>query len=242
MSRDILDGIPIAGVTGINGAGKTLLAVSSAIHRMKQGEPVYSTVKIESEFGNSRPIRSLRELTTLRNCTILLDEVSVVFSSRSSQTLPPDVVILIQTLRHSGVGVIWTAPEWMRCDNLLRGVTQGLVNVVPLLKKSDGTPWPRPRVMLAGLLDTSQGKVDATPTKVLRRRMYLPTKLDGWGAYDSLADTPMLGNNLRTGRCIDCGGSMDVPKHSEARHEMLGIPWYPGEAHRHVPEFEETSV
>jgi len=223
----ILEGIPIVGVTGINGAGKTLIAVDAALYDLARGRDVYSTLPIESPWGSSKPIKSLRQLLHLRDATILLDEVSVIFSSRSSQSLPADVVALLQTLRHKNLTVIWTAPAWMRCDNLLREVTQGVVNVLPLMRyRERSNPWPRPRLMLASLLDTSTGKTDAMPEKVLRRRLYVPSRMASFGAYDTHADTPLLGRKLQGGKCVDCGGSMEQPKHSPQRHAMLGLPWY----------------
>lgn len=224
---DLLAGIPIAGVTGINGAGKTLLVVHSALCDMARGRKVYSTLPIRSPWGDSEPILSLRQLLHLEDATILLDEVSVIFSSRSSQALPAEVVALLQTLRHRRLTVRWTAPSWMRCDNLLREVTQGVVNVLPLLRHRErDNPWPRPRLILAALLDTSTGKTDAMPDKVLRRRLYVPRRMTSWGAYDTHADTPMLGRHLQGGKCVDCGGSQDVPKHTAQRHAQLGLPWY----------------
>lgn len=248
MSADIAAGVPIVGFTGVNGAGKTALAVDSAINDMKNGRTVYSTVPIRSEFGHSRPIRSLREMLEYSDATVLLDEVSVIFSSRSSQSLPPEVVSLIQTLRHQNLTVRWTAPAWARCDNLLREVTQGLVNVMPAFRVADGTPWPRPRLMMAALLDTSLGKTDEAPSKVLRRRFYLPKRLDAWGAYDTHADTPMLGRHLQGGICVDCGGSVERPKHSEKRHQEMGIPFFAADIRRPVfeqddePETPETAL
>lgn len=227
QKRDVAVGVPVCGFTGINGAGKTMLAVSSAIADMSRGRVVYSTVPITSPFGDSRPIKSLRQLLTLEDATLLFDDVSVIFSSRSTQSLPAEIVALLQTLRHSRLTLRWTAPQWMRADTLIRGVTQGLVNVMPMLRHSDPTdPWPRPRLVLAGLLDTSTGKADSEPTKVLRRRIFLPTRLPGFGAYDTLADTPLIGRHLQGGTCVDCGGTRERPKHSEARHDHLGIPWY----------------
>lgn len=228
--RDLVRGVPVAGFTGINGAGKTLLAVESAIADLARGRTVYSTVPIKSPHGESQPVESLRQLLTIRNSTILLDEVAVIFSSRASQSLPSEVVACLQTLRHTGNTVRWTAPDWMRAEILLRGVTQALLNVVPLARvTSKDDPWPRPRMIMAGLLDTSQGKIDATPTRVLRRRFVRPRGLVAWGSYDTHADTPLLGRHLQGGRCPDCGGTRDIPKHSEARHDALGLPWLPSD-------------
>lgn len=225
---DLAAGVPICGFTGINGAGKTLLAVESAIADMSKGRTVYSTVPIWSEHGESVPIRSLRQLLEVEDCTILLDDISVIFSARLTQSLPAEVVVLLHTLRHRKVTVRWTAPEWMRADTNIRGVTQGLVSVTPMLRKRiKDDPWPVPRVVLAGLLDTSTGKADSAPTRVMRRRILIPTKLAAFGSYDTHADTPMLGAHAVTvGVCPDCGGSRTRPKHSEERHRELGLPWY----------------
>lgn len=224
--RDVAYGAPIVGFTGVNGAGKTLLAVQSAIHDMARGREVYSTVPIESRWGNSQPIVSLRQLLTLRDVTILLDEVAVIFSSSSSASLPQEVVIFLQVLRHRELTLRWTAPAWMRADNKLRDVTQVAVNVIPMLKWGGGL-WPRPHLCLAGVLDTTQGKTDATPTRVLKRRAFIPRLLDSMGTYDTLADTPQLRGAHGGGMCADCFGSQERPKHSEERHRKLGIPWYP---------------
>jgi hypothetical protein len=228
LTRDIAQGVPICGVTGRNGAGKTLLAVDIAITRMRAGRRVFSTVPIASKDGHrSEPILSLRQLLELENAMILLDDVSVIFSSRSSQSLPPEVVTFLQTVRHRRIDVLWTAPAWLRCDNILRSLTQGCIGVVPYFKKAvPGSPWKVPRVVLAGLMDTSVGKADAEPTKVLKRAVYLPRRLSSWGAYDSHADTPLLGVHMHAGVCPDCGGSVTREKHSKTRHERMGLPWF----------------
>lgn len=226
---DLANGVPIAGFTGVNGAGKTLLLVNSAIADMAKGREVYSTVAIKSEYGISHPILSLRQLLELHDCTLILDEVSSIFSARTTQSLPGEIITLLHSLRHRNITVRWSAPEWMRADTNLRGVTQGLVNVWPMAKVRDESPWPRPRFIMAGLMDTSIGKADATPTKVLRRRFVLPKRLPAWGAYDTMADTPLLGRRHEGGTCPDCGGSKERPKHSEKRHQELGIPWFEGD-------------
>lgn len=245
LGKDVAAGVPVCGFTGVNGAGKTTLAVQSALSDMAGGRTVYSTVQIDHpEYGRSEPIVSLRQLLEIEDATVLLDEVSVIFSSRSSQSLPAEVVAMLQTLRHRRLTVRWTAPAWMRCDNLLREVTQGVVNVVPLLRRRAGadTPWPAPRFVMAGLLDTSVGKADAMPEKVLRRRLIVPSRLAAWGTFDTYADTPLLGRHLQGGRCPDCGGAREVPKHSPARHAELGLPWYPDDHPRVVMDAAATAA
>jgi hypothetical protein len=226
VKHDLAAGVPICGFTGRNGAGKTTLAVQSAIADMARGRDVYSTVHITSAYGESKPILTLRQLLELRDATILFDDVSAIFSSRSTASLPGEIVTLLQVLRHRNLTVRWTAPAWMRCDNLLREVTQDLVNVQPMFRVSDGSPWPRPRLLMVALHDTSVGAVDATPEKILRRELLLPKKLDSFGAFDTHADTPIIGGRSQSGFCVDCGGTITREKHSPQRHAQLGLPWF----------------
>lgn len=234
LPKDVLRGVPIVGVTGVNGAGKTTLAVQSVIHDLLAGRRVFSTVPVTvvhprtGELLSSEPVTSLRQLLELRDCTLLLDDVAVIFSSRSTSSLPPEIVALLDTTRHRGLRIVWTAPAWSRCDNLLRGVTQAVLNVVPLpLREHNETPWPRPRFIAATLLDTSAGKLDEMPTRVVRRAFYRQKGLAAFGAYDTHADTPLLGRHQNVaGVCPDCGGSRVRPKHSPERHAALGIPFF----------------
>jgi hypothetical protein len=231
-------GVPVLGVTGLNGVGKTLIGVDRAIADMASGRPVYSTVPIHSPYGDSIPITSLRQLLTLHDCTAFFDEAAAVFSSHGSQSLPSEVEILLQTLRHRNVTVIWTAPSWMRVDKRLRESTQAVITIMPLIKGSRKKLWSTPRVVMAGMLDCSSGKVDEVPTKVLGRRLFIPRRVRAWGTYDTLADTPMIGGHRQGGPCPDCGGTRTSEKCSEERHGKLGLPWYAddlGELWRSVP-------
>lgn len=236
---DIVAGIPIAGFVGVNGSGKTLLAVQSALHDLARGRDVYSTVPVVSPWGESKPILSLRQLLHIRDSTLLLDEVAVIFSSRRTATLPSEIETLLQTLRHKNNTVRWTAPAWMRCDVMLREATQAVVNVVPVRGSARaGNPWPRPRLVLAAVLDTSAGDPDKMPEQRLGwPKIFRPGRLDSFGTYDTLADTPMIGRRYESGRCVDCGGSRHIPAHNKARHEALGLPWYDDEPMRVVPRF-----
>lgn len=226
------DGVPILGITGINGAGKTLYAAQVAIEKMRQGRDVYSTVPIrfvelDGRVLETKPVLSLEQLVHVRDSTILLDDVAVILPSGVSN-LPAEVEVMLHTLRHRGNDVIWTAPGWMRANNNLRLVTQALLNVQPTFRVHDAdTPWPRPRLLFLTLFDVSIGKPDAVPTKILRRRLALPNRLDAWGAYDTHADTPILRGVKRATHCAACNGSYPPVKHSRERHEALGLPYYP---------------
>lgn len=220
-----ISGAPIVGFTGPNGAGKTLVAVSCVIHDdLRHGRPVYSTVHIDSPYGSSIPLVSLRQLLELRDCTVLIDEIAAIFSSRDSMQVPREFDIFLQTLRHRGVTLRWTAPAWARADLRVREITQVVVSVQNLGKRlKPGAFWPTPITILAGALDCVGVAVDSAPEKVLKRRIFVPQLLTGWGAYDTLADTPRLGAAPHSGACVDCGGSVTRPACSEDRHRDLGI-------------------
>ncbi|MDM7856667.1 hypothetical protein [Cellulomonas alba] len=196
---------------------------------MKRGREVYSTVPIKSEHGESKEIRSLRHLLELRDCTVLIDEIAVVFSSRDSMLIPREFDVFLQTLRHSGVTLRWTAPAFARADVRVREVTQAVVGVHALGKrKVAGEFWPRPVTILCGVLDTTSIPVDGTPEKVLKRRVFLPTRLSGWGAYDTHADTPRIGHPPTGGACVDCGGTTRREACTPERHAALDLPPIPG--------------
>jgi len=230
--KDYAKGVPICGITAMNGAGKTLLGVTICIAKMLEGRTVYSTVDIEyvhpatGVVYRSEPVLSLEQLLHLRGVTVFFDDVSAILPS-GNINLPEEIVTLLQTLRHSDIDVLWSAPGWMRANNGLRLITQGLLNVIPVVKRHNkDTPWPTPVVNFVVLYDTGLGKPDAVPTRVLARHVVFPKKLAGWGAYDTLADVPLLRASKRSSICEACGGREDTPKHSEDRHRMLGIPFY----------------
>lgn len=220
----IVSDAPVVGFVGPNGAGKTLVAVSEALRDLSVGRRVVSTVPVVSPWGSSEPLRSLRQLLDLEDTTVLIDEVSVVFSSRATNGLPDEVVTFLQSMRHQRVTMRWTAPAWARCDVILRETTQVVVNVHPLLKFTrPGSFWPTPRLVLCGAMDTTSVGTDKDPDRVMRRRVYRPTSLPGWGAYDSEHQVSRIGWGRPQSACVDCGGKTPAIVCTPARHVELGI-------------------
>lgn len=222
--RGIIADAPVVGFTGPNGAGKTLVAVSEAIADLATGRTVVSTVPIASLWGSSLPLLSLRQLLDLEHTTVLIDEVSVVLSSRATGGLPPEVETFLQSMRHQDVTLRWTAPSWARADVILREVTQVAVNVHPLLRYTrPGAFWPTPRLVMAGAMDTTSVATDAVPERVMRRRVWRPRAMPGWGAYDSEHRVSRIGWPRQQAVCADCGGKTKVVYCSPERHADLGI-------------------
>lgn len=215
---------PVVGFTGPNGAGKTLVAVSEAILDLARGRAVVSTVPISSPWGSSTPLRSLRQLLDLEHTTVLIDEVSVVLSSRATGGLPPEVETFLQSMRHQDVTMRWTAPSWKRADVIVREVTQVAVNVHPLMRYTrPGAFWPTPRLVMCGAMDTTSVGTDADPERVMRRRVFRPRALPGWGAYDSEHQVSRIGWPRQQAVCADCGGKTKVVYCSPDRHRDLGL-------------------
>lgn len=234
--KRLIPGIPICAFTGGNGVGKTLLAVRECMFDLKAGRPVYSTVPIGSRWGHSEPIRSYRMLADLHDCTVLLDEVSIIFRASSGTVpLPEEVITFLHTLRHRGITVRWTAPSWLVSHIDLRRVTQAVVAVHGIGKVAwSDAFWPRPVIIGTAVLDTVGLKFDATPDDIKRRRVYVPKRLMAWGCFDTHADTAPIGRQGVGGVCIDCGGVKPREKCSPERHELLGLS-LPGPLERDAP-------
>lgn len=157
---------------------------------------------------------------------MFIDEVSVVFSSRGTGSLPDAVVTFLQSMRHQGVTLKWAAPSWSRADIILREVTQVSINVLPVgRRRVKDSFWPRPILVGAAALDVSSVGVDETPDKVVwgSRRLYVPSRLPGWGRYDSEAEVSRIGWARQGGVCIDCGGVLPRVSCSPERHEEMKI-------------------
>lgn len=218
-------GAPIVGFTGANGVGKTLVAASVIINDdLRRGRPVLSTVPLSSVWGDSEPLTSYRQMLDAHDCTVFLDEVAVAFSSRDSLLVPREFDVFLQTLRHRGVTLRWTAPAWLRADVRLREVTQVVVGCRGIgRRRVPGSFWPAPLLTMCGALDTVSVAVDETPTHVLKRRLFVPQLLVGYGAYDTLAEAPRIGHPPTGGACVDCGGTVPREACSIERHASLGL-------------------
>jgi hypothetical protein len=123
---------PIEAYVGPNGSGKTYGAVLfSVIPAWEAGRPVVSNLRLYPErLGFSadlfEPLESWRQIPHMRNRYLLLDEISSVLPSRQAAGVPPDLLRRMNQLRKADVRVGWTAPNWARCDILLREVTQAV--------------------------------------------------------------------------------------------------------------------
>jgi hypothetical protein len=163
------------------------------------------------------PFRDYSQLLDMRDCDIIMDEVTGVASSREVASMPVQVANHLVQLRRRNQVLRWTTPSWGRADKIIREVTQ-LVTLC-----SGHMPKKRPQV---------EGEA---PRLWLDRRLfwcksYDPSKMDEFEAhradsiipeirafywrpigvtqhaYDTLAGVSALGWANDAGLCMSCGG------------------------------------
>jgi len=85
----------ITAVTGLNGAGKTSYAAGLLQKWQRKG------IKTAANIGvvGSTLVRNFDDLLKLRDCILLVDEVTAVASSRQFASLTPEALLFFQTLR-----------------------------------------------------------------------------------------------------------------------------------------------
>ena len=237
----------IRAFVGANGGGKTLAMVESMVLRSwLAGRPVVTNLALYPErLGYPDdlyvPLESWRQIPTLEGVTLLLDEISSVLPSRQAMSVPPQLVRVLNQLRKGDVQLGWTAPNWARCDVLLREVTQAVTvcrGAVPdrWERVSTGAArWNRPP-----LLDDNGAKVrpqrgwganrfftwityDAvefdeftySAVKQVRpreTRRYWRPRHEADIAYDTLQGVDLLDHLDDVGVCVGCGGNRTRPR------------------------------
>lgn len=136
---------PIRAYVGPNGGGKTLAAVEQVVlPAWRRGRKVVSNLTLMPEVLGFdpvlyEPLESWRDISSLRSCELLLDEISSALPSRQAHSVPPELMRVLNQLRKGDVRCTWTAPDWGRADVALRSVTQA----VTLCRGSFPERWER---------------------------------------------------------------------------------------------------
>jgi hypothetical protein len=213
---------PIRAFVGLNGGGKTLAAVElCAMPALAAGRPVVANFRIHHRLW--QPLGSWRHIPELRNCVLIIDEVTAALPSRQSQSLPAELARVLNQLRKVDVEVAWTAPNWARADKMLREVT-GSVTVCRGTfpdrwqrddegKKLDKveSAWRPNRLFrwttFAGedfdeFTFSAQAKLKAVARKRYWRPRHAAHKM-----YDTLAAVELLDHLDFTGTCPNCDGA-----------------------------------
>lgn len=194
----------ITAVTGLNGAGKTAYAAGLLQRWQKRGIRTAANIGVEG----SQLVRNFDDLLGLRDCVLLVDEVTAVASSRQFASLTPEALLFFQTLRHSNIGLIWTAPTYDRCDLALRSLTLHWVHLSALIKSvPKGGIWANTHVSFVQSGRPVEGLEGA---KMLAPfpSLYFPARHHA--VYDSFADVDLFTRSQRfPSRCPGCGVSID---------------------------------
>ncbi|MCU1362391.1 MAG: phiB5 08 [Acidimicrobiaceae bacterium] len=124
-----MSGGSITALIGGNGDGKTLgMMALHAAPAFAKGRHVASSFKITLPNSEPHPlwicITDPDQIDELEHCCWLIDEVNASFPSRSSMSLPAELLRKIHQLRKPDVDVCWTAVNWSRADSALREATK----------------------------------------------------------------------------------------------------------------------
>lgn len=205
----------VRAITGLNGAGKSALAVSQLRKAQASGYNVASNVKVEGAVH----VRDYDHLMSLRHTLLLLDDVSAVASSRNYAALTPEAVLFFQTLRHHDISLIWTAPTFDRADVLLRSITREWTDVRVLFsKRVPGSLWKNTVVAYTLTGTPKEDKLAEGGYKIEDGwlSLFRPSKV--FQFYDSFADLDLFTPEKYPSRCRDCGAILTYPRVPAATH------------------------
>lgn len=218
----------IRGYVGPNGWGKTLCMVQDALPSLDSGRKVLSTVRIiDTETGedhkNYERLTEWKQLLAVKHATVLFDEILGIASSRSTGSLPPQVLLFLNKLRHADVDLGWTAPNWARADVAIREVTKAVTVCRGYLPKVYRVPgedrsrqWSSNR-----LFRFNTYAADDFSTWSDNKEAKLRGKCNTWfwrpgtraeASYDTLGAVDMIGDPSDAGRCANCGGTRTAMK------------------------------
>lgn len=155
---------------GPNGAGKTTAALMYArkIAEREQVE-IWSNVSADGV----RLIESYEQLSELRHCIVILDEILAIAGSRESRSLPRTIQLWLTTLRHSDVLLLWTSPTFARADILLREVTKQIHYLSALFtKKSKDRLWTDTTISIRLTRGSSDGEPSGGLPKIRLMKTY----------------------------------------------------------------------
>jgi hypothetical protein len=120
----------------------------------------------------------LYSVTLNRPVLVVLDEITAVLPSRSYSSMPTQLQRVLNQLRKQETTLVWTAPNWARCDVLLREVTKEVTVCRGYLRDryqriEERALFPKP------LLDDDGCKVRTTGS-------WAPRRLFRWTTYDAV--------------------------------------------------------
>jgi hypothetical protein len=147
--------------SGLPGAGKSLKLARTTVEILYRNKKIfeqrgirrllYTNLKlsaaVETEFdGFIRYWTELRELTPLRDCDVIIDEVATYFDARLWETLSLEMRRWLAQHRKFGIEIYGTAQDFAQCDKAFRRLTSDLLYLTKLVGSRDiSATLPPPR-------------------------------------------------------------------------------------------------
>lgn len=220
-------GFTIHAYIGANGHGKTLAMMHDTYPSIIAGRRILSTVRVidprtNETYWNYERLHTLEQLVDARNCDVLLDEIVGALPSTAGHSLPVEVQLLLNQLRRRDVCLRWTAPSWMRCNVVLREVTQAVTVCRGYSMKYDedgSRMWGMNRLFrwttydafeFTEWSDTKEGKLKGRANAWVCREVpwWIPGKVGSAAIAAASYDTFDAVDNIDSGEgyCFRCGG------------------------------------
>jgi Zonular occludens toxin (Zot) len=212
----------VSGFVGLNGSGKSLAIMQlKVLVALLKGRHVLSNVPLTPEklwpsgmcgkakIGSWSLLTGLDQIAHVeRGTLVVLDDVSAVFPARGWGTMPAGIHVALQTLRHLGAELCWSAPTWERVDLTVREVTQEVWQCKSFMHA--GGLWGRARFVIWKQWEVSRylsGASKSAPGKVRCVRFVKARNL-----YNTEAVIEPFIHLDAEGVCIGCGGKRVRPE------------------------------
>lgn len=199
--------MPLQAFVGMNGSGKTAMAVREAIRMAKGGKKIYTTVPIFTDEAEVIMLYSLDQLFDIENSVILLDEVNASFPARGTSVLPHPMNLMLSALRHNDNVLIVTSPSDEHIEINIRRVLQSITVCKAILRlENPGSLWPRTVISYFNQYDVqAYGDEESLGPHVPKFAAgFVRLKSLPLDAYDTKAPVGIIADHLI---CPICGGN-----------------------------------
>lgn len=205
----------IKAITGLNGAGKSAMAVSILRRAQAKGFRTAANVRVDG----AEHIIDYDQMMDLRHAVLLLDDVTAIASSRNYAAMTPEAVLFFQTLRHHDISLLWTAPTFDRADVVLREVTREWCDVRVLwATRREGSMWKSTRLALTVTGTPKEDKLSPGGYKIDFPWLGLFQPAGVHQHYDSFAELDLFTPERFPSRCRVCGAVLTYPRVTAAGH------------------------